>query len=249
GGGGRGGGGRGGGGGGEGGRRGGGGAVGEDGVEGGGGGVGAAGAGGEGNRGRQRLLHLFGHPVHHRRPEDAGGDGVDADAEAGEVARHRQGHGDDATLGGGVGGLPDLALVGGDAGGVDDHAALAVLAGLVVLHHRRRGFRHVEAAHPVDHHGRLELRQRHRRFGSQHAVRTDDAGAVHHDVEPPHGLGGGRDAGRHAVLAGDVGAQVARPYLAQPGDRRRALLVVDVEPRCLPAIGHDAPGDCQAEAR
>src|SRR5690606_2143430 len=93
----------------------------------------------EGDGSGERLLHLFGHAVHHRGPEDAGGDGVDADAEARQFARHGQGHADHAGLGGRIGGLADLALVGGHAGGVDDRAALAVLAGRVVLHYRGGG--------------------------------------------------------------------------------------------------------------
>ena len=57
----------------------------------------------------------------------------DADAEAAEVAGHRQRHAGDAGLGRGVGDLADLALERGDRRGVDDHAALAVL-GLVLRH-------------------------------------------------------------------------------------------------------------------
>ena len=44
---------------------------------------------------------------------------IDADAEAAEVARHRERHPGDAGLGRGVGDLADLALEGGDRGGVD----------------------------------------------------------------------------------------------------------------------------------
>ena len=43
-----------------------------------------------------------------------------------QVARDRQGHADDAALGGRIGGLADLAVLGRDRGGVDDRAALAV---------------------------------------------------------------------------------------------------------------------------
>src|SRR3546814_5917919 len=45
-------------------------------------------------RRRPRLLHLVRHAVDHRRPEDARRDGVDADTESGELARHRPGHAD-----------------------------------------------------------------------------------------------------------------------------------------------------------
>src|SRR5699024_5855588 len=84
-------------------------------------------------------------------------DRVDADAELREVARGADAHRVDATLGRGVGDLPDLALVGGHGGGVDDDATLAVL-----VHHILRGHglggqtEHVERAHEVHRDGRLE---------------------------------------------------------------------------------------------
>ncbi|KAG1596621.1 hypothetical protein G6F46_014378 [Rhizopus delemar] len=71
----------------------------------------------------------------------------------------------------------------GDAGGVDDHAALAVGAGLVVLHAVGRGLGHVEAADQVDHHRALEAGQRHRALFAQHATGAEDAGAVHRHVQ------------------------------------------------------------------
>ena len=55
----------------------------------------------------------------------------DPDAEAAEVARHRERHPGDAGLRRGVRDLADLPLERGDRRGVDDHAALAVL-GLVL---------------------------------------------------------------------------------------------------------------------
>ena len=73
----------------------------------------------------QRVLHFLRHAEQHRRLEDARGDGHDADAEARQFARDRQRHADDAALGGGIGGLADLAVEGRHRGGVDDHAALA----------------------------------------------------------------------------------------------------------------------------
>src|SRR5215213_9386747 len=60
-------------------------------------------------------------------------DGDDPDAVLGEVAGDREGHADDPTLAGGVGGLADLAVERRDARGVDDDPAL--LADGIVLDH------------------------------------------------------------------------------------------------------------------
>jgi hypothetical protein len=74
--------------------------------------------------------------VHHRREKQTRGDGVDADAKLGELARKRQRHGCDGTLRCSIGGLTDLALKGCNGGDVNDYAALAVdelLCGCAVL--------------------------------------------------------------------------------------------------------------------
>ncbi len=76
--------------------------------------------------------------------------GDDADAARGHVAGGRQGHADDAALGGGVGDLADLAVVGGDRGGVDADAALALAVGLVLAHRRGSEAQHVEGPDQVD---------------------------------------------------------------------------------------------------
>src|SRR5699024_3923026 len=74
----------------------------------------------ERDRRLERLLELLGQAAEHRGLDGARRDRVDADAELREVARGADAHRVDATLGRGVGDLPDLALVGGHGGGVDD---------------------------------------------------------------------------------------------------------------------------------
>src|SRR5690606_36550302 len=81
-----------------------------------------------GNGGGEALLGLFGEIVQQGRQEDAGRYRVHPYAETGQFARRREGHGYDAALGGGIGGLPDLPLEGGNRGGVDDDAARIVVA-------------------------------------------------------------------------------------------------------------------------
>src|SRR5690606_36894766 len=94
---------------------------------------------------------LLGDAGQRRGVDDAGGDGVHADAELGQVARGGHGHAVHATLGGRVGDLADLALERRHGGGVDDHAALAVLVDRVGLGDGVGGQTHdVEGAEQVD---------------------------------------------------------------------------------------------------
>ena len=82
--------------------------------------------------------------------EDARRDGVDADAELGEFARRRQGERSDAALGGGIGGLADLAFEGGNRCGREDDAALAVGECAQALHVGGREPHRVEGADQID---------------------------------------------------------------------------------------------------
>src|SRR4030095_524639 len=75
----------------------------------------------------ERVLDLLRQRRHHRRLEHAGCDRHHADAVAGEVARHRQSHPDDAALGSGVGHLADLAVERSHRRRHDDDAALTFL--------------------------------------------------------------------------------------------------------------------------
>ena len=104
-----------------------------------------------------------------RRVEQARRDGVDADAELGELARRRQRQRGDAALGGRIGGLSDLALEGGHRRGRDDDAALAVGERLDGLHVGGGQPHHVEGADEVDLDDALEVVERHR------PVAADDA--------------------------------------------------------------------------
>ncbi len=63
--------------------------------------------------------------------ENTGGDGHDADAVAGQVARDGQRHTHDAALRRRVGCLTDLSIEGCHRGSVDNYAALATRVGLV----------------------------------------------------------------------------------------------------------------------
>src|SRR5215213_4770796 len=107
----------------------------------------------------QRLLRLLGECREHRRLEDAGGYRNHPDAAGGELPRHGQREGDDPALGGGVGGLPDLAVVGRHACRVDDHPALAVFVRLVLRQLRDGEAEDVEGSDEVYLDGLLEQPQ------------------------------------------------------------------------------------------
>src|SRR5918993_2872670 len=78
------------------------------------------------------LLRVLGERREHRRLEDAGGYRYHPYTARGEFAGHRERERNDAALGSGVGGLPDLAVVSSDARGIDDDPALAFIAQLVL---------------------------------------------------------------------------------------------------------------------
>ena len=65
--------------------------------------------------GAEALAGLFVQAHQQRRQEQAGRDGVDADLQAGEIARRRQRQADDAALRRRIGDLADLAFIGRDA--------------------------------------------------------------------------------------------------------------------------------------
>ena len=81
----------------------------------------------------ERRLGLLRQLGKQRRLEQAGRDGQHADAEAGELARHRQRQRRDAALGGRIGRLADLPLEGRDRCGRDDDPAAALGPGSATL--------------------------------------------------------------------------------------------------------------------
>src|SRR5690554_220138 len=112
--------------------------------------VGAAQPWRKGHAGTQAVADLFGHAGHHRGFEDARGNAHDADAGPGQFTGCRQRQAGNRALGGGIGGLPELAVKGRHRCGIDDHATLTLLVGLVVGHVRSAQAQQVEAAADVD---------------------------------------------------------------------------------------------------
>src|SRR3712207_3732094 len=108
----------------------------------------------------------------------------DADSAAGQLAGYGERHGDDAALGGGVGGLPYLAFERGDGGRVHDDAALAGVGRLVAGHRLGREPDDVEGPDQVDPHDLLESVQRVRALPADDLLRDGDAGAVYGAVQP-----------------------------------------------------------------
>ena len=154
--------------------------------------------------GAEALARLLVETHQQRREEDAGRNGVDADLQAGEVARRRQRQADNAALRGRIGDLADLAFIGRHRRGVDDHAAL-------LADRRCRGetlgeqAERVEGADQVDVDDADELCQRIDAVLADHALRATDAGAVHqHARHAMRSLGLGNRR-LHRFLVGDVG--------------------------------------------
>ena len=143
-----------------------------------------------------------------RRVDQPGQNGVDPDADDGQVAGHRQRQADDAALGGRVGRLADLAVLGRHRRGVDDGAAGAVRVGLVEAHFGGGQPDAVERADQVDLDDAavgVEVVGR-----GVVAVPADgpggptDAGAVDQRLERRH-LDGRVDRGDDLLGLGDVG--------------------------------------------
>src|SRR5688572_18376528 len=130
----------------------------------------------------ERVLHFLRKCRHHRRLEYAGRDRHHANAVAGEVARHRQRHADDAALGSGVGDLADLAVESSDRRCHHDHTALAFFVRRVVDHDARGRLRHEQRADQIHFDDLAENLTGERAFLVDHAARPADARAIHSDV-------------------------------------------------------------------
>src|SRR5262249_34443251 len=76
--------------------------------------------------GREAVADILRWALQHGCREDAGSDRHHAYPVACELARRRQGEGDDAALGRAIGGLADLSLIRGNRGSRDDDATFAV---------------------------------------------------------------------------------------------------------------------------
>src|ERR1700678_2983782 len=162
------------------------------------------------DRGGQAVADVGAQAGQHRGVHRAGGDRVDPDPPAGQVAGGDDGEAADAGLGGGVGGLADLALERGDRGGQHDRAALAV--GQVVAAHPGGGQpQDVVGAGQVDPEHLVEGVER-----ARVALLVDDpqpvaaaAGAVHDRAQGTVRLGR-VEGGGDAVGGGDVGRHERR---------------------------------------
>ncbi len=139
---------------------------------------------GERDLGGKLRAHLLGQAGEQRRVEEARGDGADADAEHGEVARHGERHSNDAALGGRVGRLADLAVERGNAGRVHEHAAEAVSKRGVLGHALGSKAVDVECAQEVNANYLLKVGERVcAALRVQRACGDTDSGAVDGNVD------------------------------------------------------------------
>ncbi len=127
----------------------------------------------------QRRLHLGRHAHEHRRLENAGRDGHDADTVPREIARQRQGHAGDASLGSGISCLAYLPVERRHRSGIDDYASFAIFQRRLLGHHGGGKAGEVEAANQIDVDHPLEKLQGMGALLAQRARSRGDAGATH----------------------------------------------------------------------
>src|SRR5574337_1460878 len=200
--------------------------------------------GGERNHLPEGILHVGGHPQEHGRLHNPRGDGHDPDAMAGQFAGNRQGHGHHSALGGGIGGLAELAVEGRYGGGADDHSALAAGVGFVPAHDLGRQPDHVEAAHQVDLQGAGEALQAVGTLLAEHLFRRRHAGAIDQAVEAAEGFNGSSHCRLAAGRVGHVRGDEAGSWAQFLGHLRAGLSIHVGQDHPPAALYQPAGGGC-----
>jgi len=152
---------------------------------------GTAQAGWEGYLLAQGEARFFRQSGHHGRLKDAGGNGHNANAAAGQVAGDGQGHTHHAPFGGGISSLPHLAIKGGHGGSVDDDAAFTRFVGLACGHNGRCQANDVKGADEVNLNDFGKCVERVRTVAANDFGGNGDTGAVDDALETAE-LGNGR---------------------------------------------------------
>src|SRR5438876_164894 len=101
------------------------------------------------------------------------------------LASERQRHGDDATFGGRVGGLSDLAVKCSNRGGAHDDAAFATGRRFIYRHRRRGEPDHVERADQIDLDDAREMREWLHALLAEYAFRGRNSGGADGAVDRP----------------------------------------------------------------
>src|ERR687889_16720 len=194
------------------------------------------------------VLRVLGERREHRRLEDAGGYRYHPYSARGEFAGHRERERNDATLGSGVGGLPDLAVVGSDARSVDYHPSLAVLAQLVLGQPDGGETDDVEGAYEVYLDCLREKPQVVDALFPDDLGSRADPGAVHGPVQGTEDLHHRIKRVLHALFVRDVGTD----KLSAATDLRGHLLTglfVDFGEGDVRPVLHEETGRRRPEAR
>ncbi len=200
----------------------------------------------EGHRLAEALLRGRREAHHQRRREEAGRDGVDADAHRREFARRRQRQRDDAALGGGIGGLADLPLEGRNRRCRDDDAALAFGERLELLHVGGGKPHQIEGADEIDVDDTAELVERMRPLAADDARADADPGAI--DQHARRALHLARRRHRRLATPG-IGDVATDGDAADLGRDLLGVLLVDVEHRHLGAGRRQGARRRRAETR
>ena len=174
----------------------------------------------------------------HRRLEHAGCDRHHPDAEARELARHRQRHADETRLRRAVGGLPDLSVERRDRRREHNDAALAVGVGRALRHGIGGEPCQIERTDEVDVDRADEARERVRAVLADDLLARDDARAVDEPLQPAVAVERRSDRGLAARLVDDIGAHesCATPKL---GGERHAFAVLEVRNDDIAASADD----------
>jgi hypothetical protein len=159
---------------------------------------------------------------------------------AGQLACDRQRHGMDATLGGGIGSLADLAVEGCNGSGRDDHAAFAISQRLELGCAVREQTQHVEAADQVDLDDLAEQVEIMRAVASGDPDSGCNTGAIDQDAGFAEGFGCFGQCRFCSCRVGDVAGDRLAPDL---GGHFLGLFEIDIEQRDL------CPGLCQCPRR
>ncbi len=169
----------------------------------------------------QGILYFLVQAVDHGRAEQAGADGVDANAHCAQFTRCGHVQPQNTGLGRRVGALADLPFIGGAGRNVDHHAAFFTVFSLVACHCFGALGHHVEDADEIDVDHSGELFQRGRLgLPIQDLAWRRNAGAVDQHVNGAETGQDLRNGGADAGLVGDIGALKAAAFGAKPGDGR-----------------------------
>src|SRR5262249_36497237 len=132
------------------------------------------------------------------------GNGADTNSGARQLTRQRERHADDATLGGGIGGLADLSFIRSHGSRGDDDAASTVFIGLIGGHGIGGVANRIKNPHQVDLDGSDELSQVMKSILADQLFRDTDSGGGYQEMKSTLLFDNALDGGRHLGRVSDI---------------------------------------------